>query len=384
MEVVPASHKNYDVVIVGAGVIGCSIAYYLATQSGKKIKVAVLDRGNIGGEASAGAAGMLAAQIETDAPGPFLNLCLESRTLFAGLGEELLNVCGVDIEYLASGILSLAFTVEEAKSQQKRIDWQKNLGLECEWLSPTEIRKRLPFLGKEPLGGFWSPKDGQVSSNRLNMGFAESCKRAGVDFYENEEAGELNLKANQIVSLQTKSYRFSANHYIFAAGSWTGKIFKNLVPVSPVKGQILIFPTPKNMLQWEAPVFCGNTPDGIHCYLVSKKDGHLYIGATAEDRNFDKSENRKATKSMVEYISELFPEVNAASLKGVWVGFRPDTPDHLPVLGTHPNLKNVLIASGHYRNGILLAPITGKIFAELILKGRSSFPIESFSPLRFL
>lgn len=384
MEIIPSPHRNYDVVIVGAGVIGCSIAYYLANLSGKKIKIVVLDKGGIGEEASAGAAGMLAAQIETDAPGPFLNLCLQSRALFSGLREELLKDGGVDIEYLSSGILSLAFSEEEAESQQKRISWQKNLCLDCEWLSPAEIGERLPFLRKEPLGGFWSPQDGQVSSNRLTMAFAESSKKLGVEFYENEEVGELHLKTNQIVSLQTKTRCFSANHYIFSAGSWTGKIFQNLVPVSPVKGQILIFQTPKNMLQWEAPIFCGNTPDGIHCYLVPKKDRHLYLGATAENRDFDKSENRKATKSMAEYVAELFPEVTAASLKGAWVGLRPDTPDHLPVLGVHPNIKNVLVASGHYRNGILLAPITGKIFAELILKGKSSFPIEPFSPSRFL
>lgn len=377
------SEKKYDVVIIGAGVIGCSIAYFLTQESERKLKIVVLDKNGIGGEASAGAAGMLASQIETESPGPFFNLCTESRALFPNLAEELLQTCGVDIEYLASGILSLAYTDQEAESQQNRINWQKNLGLECEWLSQDKIAQRLPFLAKEPLGGFWSARDGQVSSNRLTMAFAESAKKLGVDFYEQQDVGELNLKTSQLVSLQTKTRKFSADRYIFSAGSWTGKILKNFVPVKPVKGQILIFKTPKNISLWESPIFCGSTPDGIHCYLVPKKDGHLYVGATDEDCGFDKEENEEATKRLSQYVSELFPEISNSPWKGVWVGLRPDTPDHLPILGQAPGFKNVFVASGHYRNGILLAPISGKILAELILKGKSTFPIEPFSPVRF-
>lgn len=182
-------------------------------------------------------------------------------------------------------------------------------------------------------------------------------------------------------------YKISGERFIFAAGSWTGKILGPSVPVEPVKGQILIFKLPEKpeFSAWETPVFCGRSPapDSILCYMTPKKDGHLLVGATMEKKGFDKSENKPAVKAMVNHLTPIFSRLDSLPFKGTWVGLRPGSPDGLPLLGPLPDYQNLYIASGHSRNGILLSALTGKVFAELMLEGKTTFPLTAFSPGRF-
>lgn len=381
--------KKFDVVIVGGGVIGCSIAYFLARETKGKMKIAVLERNTIGEGASKGAAGMLAAQTESDSGGPFLDLAIESRNSFEQLAPELKLASGVDIVYLKSGIFSLALNPTQEKALKAKLKWQKKSGLAGEWISSEAAQRKFPFLNLQSSGALWIAEDGQVSSKQLVTAFAESAKKMGVNFFENESFDALQLQPPQLNFLETDVSKFVAEQFVFAAGAWTGKLLNNLVRIEPVKGQILIFqipPAEKELQKWEIPVFCGQTPEPepISCYFVPKKDGHLLLGATVEKRGFDKSENQDATKKLLKYGCKIFPKLSSFKLKAVWTGLRPATPDYLPVLGCAPGFKNVYVASGHFRNGILLAPVTGKIFSELILNGRSTFPIQSFSPERFL
>lgn len=380
--------NKFDVLIVGAGVTGCSIAYFLARKSDGNLKIGVIDKSSIGSESSAGAAGMIAAQIESESDSPFLRLALESRKLFDELSG---GSYGLDLqraEYVKSGILSIASDDKEVQVLKERMEWQKKIGLECEWWSPQQVAQKFSFLTSKFLGGFWVPKDGQISSNRLVFAFAEAARKMGVVFLENENLNQPILKESRLDFLETDNTKFFAEKFVFATGSWTGKVLNDLVPVRPVKGQILIFEIPMEWGKthnWETPVYFGKTPgpEPVNCYFVPKKDGHLFLGATMEDCGFDISENEKATEKMADYACEIFPELSSFPFKSVWVGLRPGAPDQQPVFGLVPGFKNVYVASGHFRNGILLAPITGKIFAELILQGRSSFPLESFSPERF-
>ena len=381
--------KKFDAVIVGAGVIGCSIAYFLARESQGKFKVGVIERNTVGEESSSGAAGMLAAQIECESGGPFLELSIRSRALFDWIAPELKEISNVDIEYVKSGIGSIAFNSEDEKEIKARLDWQKKDGLKCEWRTSQQLSKQFPFLASNSLGGFWVPEDGQVSAHRLTLAFSEAAKKLGVRFFENESFDRLALKEGKIDFLETNLSKFLAEKFIFAAGAWTGELLGKLAPVEPVKGQILIFGMPASWRKahdWQSPLYVGKTagPSPIHCYFVPKTDGHLLLGATSENRGLDKSISKIATDKMAEYACKIFPELASFPFKGVWAGLRPGSQDHLPILGLVPQFKNVYAASGHFRNGILLSPITGKLFAELFLEGRTSFPLDPFSPERFL
>lgn len=383
-------NKNrFDVVIVGAGVIGCSIAYFLAKTSKNKIKIAVIERNVPGSESTAGAAGMLAAQIESESSGAFFDLLLQSRNLFEALAAELKQDSGVDIEYIKSGIAAIAFTEEEEQKLRERYAWQRKSNLECDWLSSGEVQQKYPFLRRTDFGGFFAPQDAQVSASRLATAFELAAKKMGVAFFDRQTVSALDLQEPKLNSLKTNHSVFFADRFIFAAGAWTGKILNGLVPVEPVKGQILIFEMNGEYAEpsfSRSPLFLGNTPgeNPIHCYLVPKKDHHLYLGATMEHRGFDQSENKDATTRMVEYALRIFPDLSAFGFKGAWIGLRPGSSDGLPLLGLAPGLENVYVASGHFRNGILLAPITGKIISDILFERKTPFNPEPFSPARFL
>ncbi len=381
--------KKHDVVIVGAGAIGCSIAFFLAKESQGKCKVALVDRNVVGDESSSGAAGMLAAQIESDEPGAFFDLQVQSREIFKWLSGELEDSTGVNIHYSKGGIASLAHDAVQEKAMRERLEWQSKAGLPCEWLSADAVSQKFPFLKKKIQGALFAPEDGQVSSSSLVMALSKAAQKLGVDIYESDGFDDLQLKSPRHDVLETHLSRYSADKFIFAAGSWTGSLLKNAVPVGPVKGQILIYETPAGWAKskgWNSPIYCGpvpNSPVRAVCYLVPKENNELWVGATAESRGLDKSENEEATKALAKYAAELAPEIAAFKLKSVWVGLRPAAPDLLPVLGLLPGYENVYVASGHYRNGILLSAVTGKIFADLILKGKSAVSLDPFSPSRF-
>lgn len=380
--------KKFDIVVIGAGVIGCSIAYHLAKESGGKLKVGVIERNNVCAETSGGSAGMTAAQIEADGAGPFLELALASRKMFAPLANELKETAGVDIEYLQSGILEAAFQPERERKLKDRLARQKQAGLECEWWDAAAIRQKFPFFTKPALGGLWAPGDGQVSANRLTLGFAEAAKRLGVEIYEFESFEEIRLSKPRLDFVETNISKFSAGKFVFATGPWTGKLLGAAAPVEPVKGQILIFELPENLKKpgaWESPVYIGDTPgeSPIHCYFVPKRDGHLLLGATMDRKGFDRSENPQAAERMTRYACEIFPGLENFPFKGSWVGLRPGPPDGLPILGALPGFENVFVAGGHLRNGILLGPVTGKLLAELLIHGKPSLSLDPFSPARF-
>ena len=380
--------KKYDAVIAGGGVIGCSIAFFLARESQGKFKVVVVDRNIVGDEASSGAAGMLAAQIETEDPGPFLDIQVQSREIFKWLSGELEDSTGIDIRYHKKGILELARDAEHRKLLEERLKWQKAAGLPIEWLTREQIARAYPYLKKTAEGGLLAPEDGQVSSSHLVQALAAAAKKLGVDIYESEGIEDPVLKPPRQDSFDTSISKFTAGHFIFATGAWTGRLLSGRVPIEPVKGQILIYETPPGWAKargWETPVYCGKVPGSVPmvCYLVPKSDDEVWVGATAEKRGLDKSENAEATKALARYAAEVLPDLASFKLKSVWTGLRPGTPDGLPVLGLLPGFENIHVAGGHFRNGILLSAVTGKIFSDILLKGKSSFDLEPYSPDRF-
>ena len=332
--------------IVGGGVIGCAIAHEVRKRGGS---VLVLERQRVGAGASYGAGGMLAPQVEASGPGAFLELGLRSRDLFAEWQAELATPFDLDL----SGILRVAHTEKAAAELRRRAEWQRGLGLGARLCDPGEVTDLCPGLAPA-LCGLWVP-DGQVSAHRLTLALASGAAQRGAVIREG-----VVVTAVRTGGVDTSEGRMTAGQVVVAAGAWTGLLTGS--PVRPVKGQRLLLSQSGNGV--------GLTVFGDQCYLVPKAGGHVLVGATDEPgAGFDTRVTADAVGRLARAASALLPALGQAELVETWAGLRPATPDRLPLLGRLPGFEGVWLATGHYRNGILLAPLTGRLMAEAVLHG---------------
>jgi len=363
-----------DVIIVGGGVIGCSIAYYLAREG---VKVAVLDKGEIGGEASRAAAGMLAPLAEVEEDGPFQELGLASLRLFPHLSEALEQECGVDVEYLRSGILRVALTEEQAEHLKYSALRPASPGLELHWLERDELRALEPGLAPEIRGALYSPEEHQVNADRLVQALARAAH--GAVLRQGIRVAGLARRGTRVTGVRISGGRLSAGHVVLAAGAWTGKVARGVgvdLPVFPVRGQMIALPASRS-----APRHIVWGEDG---YLVPKANGLVFAGATVERVGFRKNVTVGGTSGLRRMAKSLMPRLAGLDAVDAWAGFRPGSADGLPILGPVPGWEGLSVACGHFRNGILLAPITGDLIARSILDGSSNEALAPFSPARFL
>jgi glycine oxidase len=364
-----------EVVVVGGGAIGCAVAYFLSRAG---VRTTVLDRGRIGMEASNAAAGMLAPLAEAHGVGPMLDLFLASLGMFPALAPELQEATGIDLEYRLSGILRVAFSDEEADELRQRLEWQQHLGFPLEWLDETMLWEVEPRLSPRVVGGLFSEEEGQVSNQNLTLALSRAAAECGANIREHTPVTSLVLRNGRASGVRTPEGRISAGHVVLAAGAWTGRLAHRLglrVPVRPVRGQMLALGgmvTPIRSIIW--------SPRG---YLVPRANGLVFAGATVEDVGFRPQTTVRGLREMRRAAIEMVPQLALAQAEFTWAGLRPGSADDLPILGPLPGLENVTVASGHYRNGILLAPITGRLIAQAIIEGRPSEALTPFSPARF-
>ena len=365
-----------DILIIGAGVIGLSIARELHKKGFRKI--AILEKGKIGREASFAAAGMLAVQSETDKPDDFFYFCNESNKLYPQFADELLDETGVDIELDREGTLYLAFNERDENELRERFEWQKKAGLNVEKLSAIETHKFEPFVSPDILGSLFFPNDRQVENRKLIHALEKYAEFSGIEIRENCEVKNLLIENDKIVGAENETEKFFAEKVVLATGAWTSLIKAEsfaLPEVKPVRGQIIEFQTAKRLFQ--KVIY---SPRG---YLVPRQDGRILTGATVEDSGFDKTISGFATEFLRENALEIAPNLANLKIHDQWVGLRPFVSDGLPVLGEISEIESLFIATAHYRNGILLAPITAKILAEKIAEDKNSEFFEKFSPHRF-
>ena len=366
--------SNGRVLVVGGGVIGCSIAYHLA---GAGVDVTVVERGKVGGAASGVAAGMVAALSEAIPVGHVLDLALESRRLLLEGLPQLQKESGIDVEYIPSGILHLAYTEEEETGLRARLKWQADLDMGVRWLSPEEARSIEPGIGEGVRGALYSPQEGHLNSRRLVRALAQGAARRGATFLQDTEVAGLLSSGDRITGLKLSSGDMEADWVVLASGAWAGQYGDWLgldIPVRPVRGQIMaarILPAPISMGVWR-----GMT------YLVPKADGSIVMGTTQEEAGFRDKATLQGIATILAGVIELVPAVAGAELHKIWAGLRPGSPDGAPILGAAPGWEGVLLAAGHFRNGILLSPVTGKLITDYITKGEEQ-PLLPFSLSRF-
>ncbi|MBI4497630.1 MAG: glycine oxidase ThiO [Chloroflexi bacterium] len=369
--------ERAEVVVVGGGAIGGAVAYALSRAG---VRVTLLEARRIGDGASGAAAGMLTPLAEAPQPGPFADLALHSLRRFPALAQELREVAGMDIEYVPSGVLRVATSEEHERTLQEALTWQRALGLDLRWLGPEQVRSLEPDLAPEVRGGVFSPEEGHVHSLRLTEALAQAAARLGATVRVGTPVVGLTRHNGRVTGVRTAEGAVAADQVVLAAGSWTGLLAHELgvaAPVRPVKGQILslaLVPCPLRRVVYGSGVG----------YLVPRRDGSVVVGATQEEVGFDMRVTAQGLAALLRGATQLVPALAGAEVRQTGAGLRPGTPDGLPILGPVPGWEGISIASGHFRNGILLSPITGHLMAELITTGKTSLPLDPFSPGRFL
>ncbi|WP_241503695.1 glycine oxidase ThiO [Ferruginivarius sediminum] len=356
-------------VVIGAGVNGLGIAWKLA-QAG--CEVTVYDKGAAGHGASWAAAGMLAAGAEAE-PGEekLTELGRASQKLWPAFAEELRAASGIDPEYRDEGLLIAAMNRDEAERLRFDFDYQRGLGIEMTWLSGAEARRREPHLRSGVVAAVYSPDDHQVNNRCLVQALRVAAERASVTIHENAPVEEIETTAGGVTGVRVGGARVAADAVVLAAGPWSRDIAglpeDARPPVRPIKGQVLSLrmdpsePLLRHVL-W-APT----------AYLVPRRDGTLIVGGTVEEKGFDDTITAGGLYALLEAAWRAVPAIEELPVAETWVGWRPGSRDDAPILGPAP-VDGLWLATGHHRNGILLAPLTAQAMASEIL-GRARLDV---------
>ena len=368
-----------DILIIGGGVVGLAIAVELKLRGAS---VTLLCR-DFHAAASHAAAGMLAPQAEQIPPGAMLDLCLRSRSLYPEWTRKLEEISGKPTGYWACGILAPVY--EEARGDRQEVRGKEadeklpttNYQLPAYYLDKEAIHLYQPGLSEEVEGGWWYPEDAQVDNRALTLALWSAAESLGVDLHDGIAVEGILQHQGRVIGVQTSSGNFPADRYILASGAWSPELLP--LPVRPKKGQMLSVQLPDS----DRGDAIQRVLYGPDVYIVPRRERRIVIGATSEDVGFTPYNTPAGIQTLLQRAIRIYPQLQDYPIREFWWGFRPATPDELPILGNSP-CSNLTLATGHYRNGILLAPITAQLIADLVWEQKSEPLLESFSYLRFL
>ena len=366
------------VAVIGAGVIGLAIAWRLAQRGAK---VSVFDKGAAGSGASHAAAGMLAAHLEAEPREENLvTLNRASQQMWPAFAAELEAASGMSVDMRTEGTLLLALTGDDQSRLKHVLAFQKSLGLPLEWLTATEARRREPHLTPTISGAIFSPQDHQVDNRSAAAALRTAALKAGVMLHENTPVERALTSDTRVTGVVAGGKTVPADIVVLAAGAWSrgiaGLPAASLPPVRPVKGQMLAL-----RMDAQAPLLT-HVVWAPGAYLVPRKDGRLLIGATVEENGFDPHLTAGGQLALLEATWRALPGIEELPIHEQWVGFRPGSRDDAPIIG-ESSLPGLVYATGHYRNGILLTPITADAVASLVMEGKADLRVANFGFARF-
>jgi glycine oxidase len=348
-----------DFLIVGGGVIGLAIARELRRRGAGSIRV--LEKGQPGREASWAAAGILAPQVEADADGEFFRLCYESNQSYDEFAAELFEETGVDIELDRHGVIYSGFNERDEEEFDRRFTWQTNVGLNVKKLTSLEVSRLEARISDRVTCGLLFPDDGQVENRKLVEALVEYAARNSIDINCGVEATSIAASSDS-VQVVVGGVTYKAATVVVATGAWTSLIQMPentlTVQVKPIRGQMICCLPQQNF---------SHVVYSRRGYVVPRNDGRLLVGATVEDVGFNKSVTDEGIEHLLQVGTEISPMLRGLDIIDRWAGLRPYAFRDEPFVGKVPGTTNVFAAVGHYRNGILLTPITAKMIADQVL-----------------
>ena len=362
-----------DVLIVGGGIIGAACARAL-TARGKR--VLVVDAGNKPGAATVASAGMLAPLADTSPNDPLLSLRIRGRDLYHQLVPALQQETGLDIGLWAEGIVQVAFTSQDADRLKGEIAWERQQGFPVEWLEAGELRERCPGMSHAALGAALFPEDGALEPLVLLDALTRSAAAHGAAFRRGERVESLILNDNRVTGARTPTEAISAGAVLVAAGCWSGRVggLPRPLSVEPVRGQMTALEWPSG--EPRAIVF-------THKGYIVTRGGEAIVGSTMEHVGFDASVTDEAVAQLLGTARLVYPALERAPELRHWAGLRPGTPDGQPIIGRDPQVEGLWYATGHGRNGILLAAVTGELVAAVLSGDAVEADLTAVSPARF-
>ena len=363
---------RYDLTVVGGGIVGLACAWRAAQRG---MSVVLLERDRLGMGASDVAAGMLAPVTEADfGEDALLELNLAAAERWPAFAAELAEASGTGCGFRRCGALVVAADRDDAEELRRLAELHGALGLSSRWISARDARALEPGLSPRVRGAIDAPGDHQADPAATVRALAEACRRAGVELREQVEVGEVIRSGGRAAGVRTATGEVAAGAVVIAAGAWSASLGLDPPPVRPVKGQIAslrasdLAPAPRRIVR---------TP---RCYVVARDDGRVVLGATVEERGFDRATTADGVFRLLEAAREVLPDIGELEWTGVRAGLRPGTPDNLPLIGRGA-LDGLIWATGHYRNGVLLTPLTSDLVAD-VLEGRGD-PPAVLAPDRF-
>lgn len=363
-----------DVVVIGGGVIGCSVAYALAAAG---FSVILVERDEIGGQAGVVNTGMLGPYTEIKHPPAFAAFAERSFAKWPSLVQGLYDVTGLDVELVRSGLLQLALSEDACVALQAEAQ-QLPPAAAARWLDGPALRDLEPELAPLIRGALYLPTEAHVHNFRLMRALTLACQRYGVRFLIGVPVHALHREGTTAVAVITGDERLAAAHVVVAAGAWTGALTASLglrLPTAPVRGQLVYLRGERRPFE---RIFYA--PGG---YGIAKRDGTIVLGGTVERVGYRPIATAGGVRHILESMLSVVPSLADFTVTAAVAGLRPHLPDGMPAIGFVPGAEQVVVATGHFRNGILLAPGTADAIVEMIESGRTPPGLAPFDPARF-
>jgi glycine oxidase len=365
-----------EIVVIGAGIAGFSAALALWERGAA---VTLVEESRPGAAATGASAGMVVAQYEAGGPDEKFRLCLESRARYPEFAARIEELSGRRLAVRWDGLLVANVSDEEHEGAVETVRWQREAGLEAEVLDSAAAAELQPGVAIDVVSYLWLPQEGQIDSQQLGAVLSDAVTGTGIRLISGNAAAEVLSRDDRVTGVAMADGRtLEAERVVLAAGAWSGTIggLPRELPVRPVRGQIARYPAKALALKRIVASHAGR-------YLVPRSDGTVLAGSTMEDVGFDRSITDAGLQAIHESVSGLVPALAGLKPLERWAGLRPISPDFLPIIGPDPDLEGLVYATGYGRAGIVLAPVTGTIVADLALTGDSEHDWRPFRPDRF-